>query len=107
MKTKALLKPETVETSRTQLRQRQSSVLRKAKGRTVVVVRAREEEDEKCVVDKRYFEEILQNFGAALETLEIATDTKLFSRLLKAAETVDEEIRLGKLHSFEEAFGEG
>ena len=107
MKTKALLEPETVETNRTQLRQRQSSVLRKAKGRTVVVVRAREEEDEKCVVDKRYFEEILQNFSAALETLEIATDSKLFRRLLKAGETVDEEMRLGKLYSFGEAFGEG
>lgn len=106
MKTPALLQPETIQTNRSQLRQRQSSVLRRAKGSTVVVVTARADEDQKCVLDKRYFEQILESSRAALETLEIVADTRLFSRLLKTAEALDEEIRRGNLHSFEEAFGE-
>ena len=40
------------------------------------------------------------------ETLEITMDAKLYGQILKVAETVDEDTRLGKLHSFEEAFGE-
>lgn len=105
MSPSALLQPERVETNRSQLRQKQSSVLRKAKGRTVVVVTARGEQDEKCVLDKGYFEEILGKLREALETLEITADSRLFRQLLRAGETIDEDIRLGKLHSWEEAFG--
>ncbi len=105
MTSRALLKPERVETNRSELRQKQSDILAKAKGRTVVVVTTHGRE-EKYVLDKEYFDEILNKLRAALETLEITVDTKLFRRLLKAAETIDEDIRLGKLHSFEEVFGE-
>ncbi len=99
-----LLKPQKVKTSRSELRQRQSFILGRAKGRTVVVVRTRGRE-EKYVLDKAYFEEIMEKLRAALETLEITADTRLFGQLLKAAETIDEDIRRGKLHSLEEAFG--
>ena len=41
-----------------------------------------------------------------METLEIIKDQKLFGQILKASKTIDDDIRLGKLHSFEEAFRE-
>lgn len=105
MSASALLKPATVQTNRSQLRQKQASVLRKARGRTVVVVGARALEDEKYVVDRRYFEELLGKLQDAIETLEIVSDTKFFNQLIRAGQTMDADIRLGKLHSFEEAFG--
>jgi hypothetical protein len=40
------------------------------------------------------------------ETLEIAADRRLFRQILKAAATLKEDARLGKLHSFEEAFND-
>lgn len=101
----ALWEPEKIEISRSELRQQQSHVLAKASGRTVVVVKTHGR-DEKYVLDKEYFEEILQKVRGLVETLEITADQKLFNQILKAANTIDEDIRLGRLHSFEEAFGE-
>ena len=40
------------------------------------------------------------------ETLEIAADRRLFMQILKAAATLEEDVRVGKLHSFEEAFND-
>jgi hypothetical protein len=97
--------PERVKVNRSQLRQNQSKIFRQARGPRIVEVTGWSEEDEKCVVDKRYFDDLLNKLRAAVETLEITADTKLFSQILRAAETVDEQVRLGKLHSFEEAFG--
>lgn len=102
----ALTHPEKLEVGRSRLRQNQSAVLRKARGRTVVVITARDKDEEKCVVDKRYFEEILRGLRAALETLEIATDARLFNQILKTAKTLDDDVQLGKLQSLEEAFAE-
>jgi hypothetical protein len=42
-----------------------------------------------------------------VETLEITSDQKFFKQILSAADNLEENARLGKLHSFEEAFGEG
>ena len=78
----------------------------RASGHTVVRISASEEGDEKLVLDKKYFDEILQRLRAAAETLEITMDERLFPRIMAAAATLDEDMRLGKLHSFEEAFGE-
>ena len=96
--------PKTITVRRSQLRQDQSSVLRKAVGEHVVVVSATNEDEEKYIVDKRYFEDLLQQLRSARETLEIAADTRLFNNLLQAAGSIDEDLRLGKLHRFEEAF---
>ena len=104
MSSATLLKPEKVRTKRSDLRQMQSSVLARAKGRTVVVVTAHGKE-EKYVLDRAYFEEILEKMRGLEETLEIMADPKLFSRLLKGAETIDHDARAGRLHSLEEAFG--
>jgi hypothetical protein len=95
-----------VRVSRSQLRQNQSKIFRQARGRRVIEVTAWDEEDEKYLVDKRYFNHLLRTLRSTLETLEITTNPTLFGQLLRAANTIDAEVRSGKLHSFEEAFGE-
>ena len=96
--------PKTIEVKRSQLRQDQSSVLKKAIGERIVVVSATSEDAEKYIVDRRYFEEIVKQWRSAVETLEIAADTRLFNNLLRIADTIDKDLREGKLHSFDEAF---
>lgn len=96
--------PRTIEVNRSKLRQDQSAVLKKAAGERVVVVSATTDDAEKYIVDKKYFEEVVREWRSALETLEIAADQRLFNSLLRAAETIDADLRHGKLHSFEEAF---
>ena len=96
--------PKTIEVKRSQLRQDQSSVLKKAIGERIVVVSATSEDAEKYIVDRRYFEEIVKQWRSAVETLEIAADTRLFNNLLRIADTIDKDLRKGKLHSFDEAF---
>ncbi len=44
--------------------------------------------------------------ASILETLEIMADTELFEQIMRAAKTLNEDIREGKLHSFEEAFSD-
>ena len=41
-----------------------------------------------------------------VETQEIAKDRRLFNQILIAADTLEEDLRLGKLHSLEDAFAE-
>jgi hypothetical protein len=106
MKTSALTQPEMVEVNRTELRQNQSAVLKRAKGRRVLVIAAPGEGDEKLVLDRAYFDDLVSKLRSAVEALSIATDERLFSGILAAAGKLDENMRLGKLHSFEEAFGE-
>ena len=96
--------PKTIEVNRSRLRQEQSSVLKKAIHERVVVVSATTDDSEKYIVDKNYFEEVLEQWRAAVETLEIAADTRLFNNLLRAASTIDEDLRKGNLHTFEDAF---
>ena len=103
------LAPERKVVSRSELRQDQSRVLKQATGKTVVVVTSgsrKEDEDTKYIVDKQYWDEVLGKVQALKDTLAITSDPKLFAQMLRAGETVDEDIRLGKLHSFEEAFEE-
>jgi hypothetical protein len=97
--------PEFIEVNRSELRQNQSSLLKKAKGRTVLVISAPQEGEEKVVIDRAYFDDISAKLRAAAETLAITTDERLFSRILAAAKTLDSDVRNRKLHSFEEAFG--
>jgi len=106
MATINLTVPEKVKVNRSQLRQSQSKILRQAKGRTIVEVPGWTEEDGKYVVDKRYFDDLLRKLRATAETLEITADPKLFGQILRAARTIDQDARGGKLHSLDEAFGE-
>jgi len=106
MSVMALTRPERKIVNRSQLRQKQSATLRMARGNQVVVISANHEEDEKLLLDKQYFEELVKKLRAVIETLEITSDQKLFKQILGVAETLEEDTRLGRLHSFEEAFGE-
>jgi hypothetical protein len=98
--------PETIKVNRSQLRKNQSKLFRRAQGRRIIQVTGWSEEDEKYVVDKRYFDDLLKKLWATVETLEITADPKMFAQILRAAETIDENARSGRLHSFAEALGQ-
>jgi hypothetical protein len=105
MRTRRSRSPQFVHVNRSELRQNQSSLLRKAKGKTVLVIAAPQEGEEKVVLDRAYFEDLSAKLRAAVETLEIAADRRFFSQILAAAETLETDLRKNKLQSFEEAFG--
>jgi hypothetical protein len=106
MSATALTKAKMIEVNRSELRQNQSALLRRAQGSSVLLIKANDESEEKVVLDKKYFDEIRQQLEAVVETLEITMDGKLFKQILAAADTLDEDLRLGKLHSLEDAFAE-
>jgi hypothetical protein len=102
-----LIRPEKIAVKRTDLRQQQSEILSKARGTTVVVVAsAGQHADEKCILSKRYFDELVANVESLAETLEILADRNLFDQIMTASETLEDDLKRGKLHSFEEAFEE-
>ncbi len=109
MSVAVLTRPEKITVKRSELRRNQSRLLGKAKGRTVLVIDGPTDGDEnkKCVLDKAYFDDLLKNYSALLETLEITVDRKLFSQIMESAASLEEDLRVGRLHSFEEAFEEG
>src|ERR1700720_3075809 len=107
MSVRTLTRPEQKTVNRSELRQKQRATLRMARGNQVVVISANDEEDEKLLLDKKYFDEIVKQLRAVIETLEITSDQKLFKQILGAAESLEEDTRLGRLHSFEEVFGKG
>jgi hypothetical protein len=106
MSATALTQPERKIVNRSELRQKQSATLRMARGNQVVVISATHEEDEKLLMDKKYFDDIVQKLRAVVETLDIMSNQKLFKQIVGVAATLEEDTRLGRLHSFEEAFGE-
>jgi ribosomal protein L25 (general stress protein Ctc) len=76
------------------------------RGSWPVVCYSNDKENDKLALDKQYFDDIRMNLESAMATLEIAMDRKLLNQILAAADTLDEDLRLGKLHSLEEAFAE-
>ena len=72
----------------------------------MLLIKANDKTEEKVVLDKKYFDQIRQQLEAVIETLEITMDRKLFNQILAAADTLDEDLRLGKLHSLDDAFAE-
>src|SRR5207253_1434597 len=106
MSATALTNAEMIEVNRSELRQNQSALLRRARGRKVLLIKANDEAEEKVVLDKQYFDQIRQELEAVVETLEIVMDRKLFNQILAAADSLEEDLRLGKLHSLEDAFAE-
>jgi len=102
----ALTKPNEIRVKRSELRDKQKEILNKAKGRTVLIVSGSGAGEEKMVLDKKYFDEVLGKLRSTVETLEIAMDKRLFTQIMKAAQTLDDDLRRGKLHSMDEAFAE-
>lgn len=97
------MQPAKVPVSRTEFRENQREFLKKAKGSTVLVITGNSE-DEKLVLDKEYFDEIMGRLKASVETLEIAMDKKLLANIMSAASSLSEEVRNGKLLSIDEVF---
>lgn len=61
MAKKTLMRSHCVRVNRSGLRQKQRETLNQAKQNTVVVVSARDPEDEKLLVDKKYFDELIRS----------------------------------------------
>jgi hypothetical protein len=72
----------------------------------VVVICARDPEDEKLLVDKKYFAELVRRMHSLAETIEIMADQKLFAKILGAASTLRQDAKRGKLYSFEKVLNE-
>jgi hypothetical protein len=107
MSISSLLQPRKIAVRRTELRNQQSKVLGKAKGRRVVVVSGSSNEDEeKYVLGKTYFEDLLTQMESLSETVEIIADRRLFNQIMNATDTLDEDLRLGRLAGVEEAFAD-
>jgi len=106
MTVRNLTTPRRVPVKRSDLRQKQRETLDRAKNNTVVVIAATDREEEKLILDKKYFEELVLRLRSLAETLEITMDRNLFARIMQSASALEENTRRGKLHSFEEAFGE-
>jgi hypothetical protein len=94
-----------VRVSRTEFRQNQRETLNKAKGSTVVEITG-DADEEKCVLDKKYFDEIIKRLKASVETLEVAMDKRLMTNIMSAAQTLNDDVREGKLLSMDEVFSE-
>ncbi len=105
MSRRASMRPELIRVGRTELRNRQRRLLRGVKGRTVLVVQGSGGGgDRKYILDEEYFQKLLQSFESMAETLEIMADRRLFEQILAAGETLEADLKGGKLHRFEEAF---
>ena len=102
---KDILPDKAIEVNRSELRADQSNILDKAEGEHIVVVKApRASGGEKYIVDSEYFDAMVGRLRSAIETIEIMMDPRLFENIMKSMSTLDEDMRLGRLHSFEDAF---
>src|SRR6202045_2490587 len=90
--------------SATSLRGRLKTYMKAAKGGKVVLIENRRQEP-KYLVDKEWLDTLMRERESILATLEVLADRELTSRLLKLAETIDGDVRAGRLHTMEEVFG--
>ena len=91
--------------SATSLRGRLKAYMKAATGDQLVLIENRRQES-KYLVDKEWLDAVMRERESILSTLEILADRELTGRLLKLAETLDEDVSAGRLHSMEEVFGE-
>jgi PHD/YefM family antitoxin component YafN of YafNO toxin-antitoxin module len=75
----------------------------KARGDKVVLVENRRREP-KYLVDKIWFDALMRERESVLATLEILADRNLTNRLLRLAQTIDADVRAGRLHTIEDVF---
>ena len=91
--------------SATSLCGRLKSYMKAAKGGKVVLIKNSRQES-KYLVDKEWLDAVMRERESILATLEILADRDLTARLLKLAETIDEDVSHGRLHTMEEVFGQ-
>jgi hypothetical protein len=100
------IKPLTVKkVSATNLRGGLKRYMKQARGGKVVLIENRRQ-DSKYLVDKQWLDTVMRERESILATLEILADRELTNRLLKLAETIDEDVRAGRLHTMAEVFDE-
>lgn len=90
----------------TTFRNRYRSLAAGAKGSNVVLIENRRQTP-KYLVDKEFFDQLVEERDRILATLEILADPKLTERLLQLGKTADQRLRKGKLvtYSMDEVFG--
>lgn len=91
--------------SATDFRDHLRSAWRAARGDEVILVENRRQEA-KYLVDKSWLDKVIREQQSIFATLEVLADRDLSNRLLKTAETIDEDVRAGRLRTLEEVFGE-
>jgi hypothetical protein len=89
----------------TTLRGRLKGYMKQARGSNVVLINNRRQKS-KYLVDKDWLDTMMRERESFIATLQVLADRELTNRLLKLAETVDEDVRVGRLHTMEEVFGE-
>jgi hypothetical protein len=90
--------------SATTLRSGLKGYMKQASGGKVVLIENRRQES-KYLVDKEWLDTLMRERESILATLEVLADRELTNRLLKLAETIDGDVRAGRLHTMEEVFG--
>lgn len=88
----------------TRMRGSLSRHLRAAKGGDLVLVENRRQ-DPKYVVDKEWLDTLLLERKSLLATLEVLADRELTERLLKTSQTVEEDLKAGRLRTMKDVFG--
>jgi predicted dinucleotide-utilizing enzyme len=91
--------------SATDFRDSLRDCLRAAKGEAVVLVETHRQEA-KYLVDKYWLDELIRERQAILATVEVLADRELTERLLRIAQTVDDDVRAGRLKTMAEVFGD-
>ncbi len=91
--------------SATEFRDHLRDYLRVVKDDRVVLVENRRQKA-KYVVDKDWLDNLIREQQSILATLEVLADRELTERLLRTAQTVEDDIRAGRLKTMEEVFGE-
>lgn len=98
-------RPKMVRVNRTEFRAKQRELLNKAKGNTVVEITG-DDDSEKLVLDKKYFDELFRNLNAYIETLQVTMDKRLMAAIMSAASTLNDDVNKGKLLTMDEVFSE-
>jgi hypothetical protein len=90
----------------TKFRDKFNDCARRTKGNTVTLVENRQSEP-KYFIDKAFFDSIIKENESIKATFEILADRELTSHLMKLAETIDDDVRAGKIHlnSMADMFG--
>jgi len=90
--------------SASSLRGRLKTYMKAAKDDQVVLIENRRQ-DSKYLVDKEWLDSLMSERESILATLEVLADRELTRRLLKLAETIDEDVNARRLHTMEEVLG--
>lgn len=90
--------------STTRLRGNLSKSLKAASGANLVLVENRRQKP-KYLVDKQWLDALLRERESLLATLEVLADRELADRLMSTAQTVDADLKAGRLRTMQDVFG--